>query len=112
MFAKDYWAHIAPDGTTPWSFIKGAGYNYVYAGENLARGYFSASDVVNAWMASPEHRENMLSSKFADVGFSAQNGKLTGEDTVLVVEMLGSTSLAGAPQSPTVQQPQAQVPTP
>src|SRR3990167_6373256 len=33
MFAKDYWAHNAPDGTTPWVFIKGAGYEYTYAGE-------------------------------------------------------------------------------
>ena len=36
MFAKDYWAHVSPDGTTPWVFIKDSGYNYMYAGENLA----------------------------------------------------------------------------
>src|SRR4051812_2309294 len=29
MFAKDYWAHNAPDGTTPWTFITNAGYVYV-----------------------------------------------------------------------------------
>jgi uncharacterized protein YkwD len=27
MFSKDYWAHVAPDGTTPWSFIYAAGYD-------------------------------------------------------------------------------------
>lgn len=97
MFSKDYWAHDAPDGTTPWDFIKGAGYNYIYAGENLARGFNSAQDVVNAWMASPEHRQNMLSSNYQNVGFAVATGKLSGEDTVLVVEMLGSTNLAGAP---------------
>lgn len=94
MFAKDYWAHVAPDGTNPWAFIKGAGYNYIYAGENLARGFTTPTDVVNAWMASPSHRENMLSSKYNDVGFAVETGKLSGEDTVLVVEMLGSTSFA------------------
>src|SRR3990167_5113991 len=36
MFEKDYWAHNSPDGKTPWFFIRGTGYNYVYAGENLA----------------------------------------------------------------------------
>ena len=97
MFNKDYWAHNAPDGTTPWSFIKGAGYNYIYAGENLARGFKSAQDVVNAWMASPEHRQNMLSSSYQNVGFAVATGKLTGEDTILVVEMLGSTNLAQEP---------------
>jgi hypothetical protein len=96
MFAKDYWAHDAPDGTTPWSFIKGAGYNYVYAGENLARGFNSASDVINAWMNSPEHRQNVLSPNYQNVGFAVATGKLSGEDTVLVVEMLGSTSLGGS----------------
>ena len=96
MFSKDYWAHNAPDGATPWVFIKGAGYNYVYAGENLVRGFNSASDVVTAWMNSPEHRQNVLSPNYQNVGFAVATGKLSGEDTVLVVEMLGSTNL-GAP---------------
>lgn len=94
MFNKDYWAHNAPDGTTPWVFIKGAGYNYIYAGENLARGFDNASDVINAWMASETHRKNMLSSNYQNVGFAVSTGKLSGEDTVLVVEMLGSTTYA------------------
>lgn len=94
MFSKDYWAHNAPDGTLPWVFIRGAGYNYIYAGENLARGFNNAPDVVNAWMTSETHRKNMLSSNYQNVGFAVSTGKLSGEDTVLVVEMLGSTSYA------------------
>lgn len=94
MFGKNYWAHNAPDGTSPWVFIKGAGYNYVYAGENLARGFNNAPEVINAWMASPEHKKNMLSSSYQHVGFSVSTGKLNGEDTVLIVEMLGSTNYA------------------
>lgn len=90
MLATNYWAHIAPDGTTPWVFIKNSGYDYLYAGENLARGFSSSSDVVNAWMASPSHRDNMLSSNYSDVGFAISSGKLTGSDTVLVVEMFGT----------------------
>jgi hypothetical protein len=93
MFRKDYWAHNAPDGTMPWVFIKGAGYNYVYAGENLARGFNSASDVITAWMNSPEHRQNVLSPNYQNVGFAVATGKLGGEDTVLIVEMLGSLNL-------------------
>lgn len=94
MFAKNYWAHNGPDGTTPWVFIKSSGYNYVYAGENLARGFNSASDVVNAWMASPDHRANVLSSNFKDVGFAVKSGTLNGEQTFLVVQEFGSKSLA------------------
>ncbi|MCL5435390.1 MAG: CAP domain-containing protein [Patescibacteria group bacterium] len=97
MFSQNYWAHNSPDGKTPWVFIKGAGYNYIYAGENLARGFTNAQDVINAWMASPEHRKNMLSGNYQNVGYAVETGKLNGEDTVLVVEMLGSTALAAAP---------------
>lgn len=90
MFNKNYWAHNSPDGTTPWVFINNTGYTYVYAGENLARGFNSSSDVINAWMASEEHRQNILSANYKDIGFAIKTGSLTGEDTVLVVEMFGT----------------------
>ncbi len=93
MFVNNYWAHNAPDGTTPWVFIKQAGYDYTYAGENLARGFATSDDVVKAWMASPTHKENMLSSNYQDIGFAILDGKLLGEDTTLVVEMFGNTKL-------------------
>ena len=99
MFSKDYWAHIAPDGTTPWYFIRSSGYEYIYAGENLARGFYSTGEVINAWMASPSHRENLLSPNYKDVGFAIQEGTLTGDDTVLVVQEFGSTNSTVAVQT-------------
>ena len=90
MFAKDYWAHVSPNGTTPWVWIRESGYNYLYAGENLARGFDSSSDVVTAWMNSPEHRANLLSPNYTDIGFAVQTGMLTGTDTTLVVQEFGS----------------------
>lgn len=90
MFSKNYWAHNAPDGTTPWSFFKQAEYDYIYAGENLARGFTTPDDAINAWMASPTHKENMLSSNYNEVGFAVLEGNLLGEETVLIVEMFGS----------------------
>lgn len=105
MLSKNYWAHISPDGTTPWVFIKNSGYSYTYAGENLARGYSTSQDVVNAWMESTSHRENMLSSRYQDVAFAVVTGNLTGEETVLVVEMFGATTLAGEPSIATQKTP-------
>lgn len=90
MMEKDYWAHSSPDGKTPWVFIKEAGYNYTYAGENLAKGFNSAEDVVNAWMESPRHRDNMLFKNYSDVGFSVVTGELNGQDTVLIVQEFGN----------------------
>lgn len=98
MFFHNYWAHNSPDGKTPWVFIKNSGYTYVYAGENLARGFQNSDEVIKAWMASPDHRDNMLSRNYSEVGFAVMKGKLLGEETVLVVEMLGNTSL-GSPGS-------------
>ncbi len=90
MFAKNYWAHNSPDGITPWYFIKEAGYDYVYAGENLARGFTDSRDAVNAWMASPGHRENLLSENFNEVGFAVRGGRLNGEETFLIVQEFGN----------------------
>jgi uncharacterized protein YkwD len=77
MFTKNYWAHFAPDGsTTPWSFILKSGYKYEYAGENLAKNFMFSDGVVQAWMKSPSHRENMLRPEYTDVGFAIANGSL------------------------------------
>lgn len=101
MFVKDYWAHFAPDGsTTPWYFIKSRGYEYSYAGENLAKGFTNSDEIIRAWMNSPSHKENILSDKYQDIGFAVGEGKLTGEETTLVVEMFGSTSKENA-ETPT-----------
>ena len=94
MFMNNYWAHFAPDGTTPWSFIRSSGYDYLDAGENLAKGFTNSSDVVNAWMNSETHRANILSSKYKDIGFAIVPGTLVGEETVLIVQMFGSRGSA------------------
>lgn len=99
MYGKNYWSHNSPDGTTPWYFIKNQGYNYTYAGENLARGFTTSKETIDAWMASPTHKENILSENYQDVGFAIMQGKLLGEETVLVVEMFGNTGRPIARQS-------------
>ena len=92
MIKNDYWAHFAPDGTSPWDFIKQEGYEYTYAGENLAKGFTTSTDAMKGWMASPTHKANILSKQYSEVGFAILHGHLTGEDTVLVVQELGSTN--------------------
>lgn len=89
MFAKDYWAHFGPDGTSPWNFILSSGYQYEFAGENLAKNFIFSQGVVDAWMASPSHRENMLRKDYTEVGYAVVNGVLNGEETTLVVQMFG-----------------------
>lgn len=90
MFVDNYWAHNSPSGKTPWSFIAAAGYKYVYAGENLARDFGDPDSVVNAWMASPSHRSNLLDRNFKEIGVAVSDGKLEGREGILVVQMFGS----------------------
>lgn len=89
MFSKDYWAHYAPDGTSPWYFFSLVGYKYSTAGENLARDFATSGGVVSAWMASEGHRANILNSSYTEIGVAVVNGNLEGEDTTLVVQLFG-----------------------
>ncbi len=100
MFANNYWAHFAPDGKTPWDFVSSSGYKYAIAGENLAKNFSTSTAVVDAWMASPTHRENIVKSEYRDVGFAIVNGVLAGEETTLVVQMFGATSAELAQAAP------------
>jgi hypothetical protein len=92
MFSKNYWAHVSPTGTTPWEFITKAGYQYVYAGENLAKDFDTSEEVVKAWMNSPTHKANLLKPEYTEIGLSVMNGKLSGSETTLVVQEFGTRS--------------------
>lgn len=94
MFANGYWAHNSPAGKTPWDFISSLGYTYTVAGENLAKNFTDSTGVVNAWMASPSHKENLLKPSYKDVGYAVVNGTLNGEETTLVVQMFGATGVS------------------
>ncbi len=89
MFANNYWAHTAPDGTEPWDFIISSGYGYTYAGENLAVDFSDSDDVVNAWVKSPTHKDNLLNKNYTEIGFAVVDGELEGRKTTLVVQMFG-----------------------
>lgn len=90
MFALNYWSHVSPREVNPWTFIVNAGYSYLYAGENLARDFFNAGGVVEAWMNSPTHRDNILNKRYRDIGVAVVDGILQGQETTVVVQMLGT----------------------
>lgn len=104
MIVKDYWAHVAPDGTQPWKFFSNFGYKYKYAGENLARDFSNANDAMDAWMNSPTHKENILNPKYKEIGIGVIEGDLAGSDTTIIVQFFGAT------YADKITQPVAQVP--
>ena len=103
MLNKDYWAHIAPDGTQPWKFFTDFGYRYRYAGENLARDFTNPASAVDAWMASPSHRENMLNTKYKEIGIAVVEGDLAGVDTTIIVQFFGTLYSDTLPPAPIAQ---------
>lgn len=90
MLAKGYWAHVAPDGTQPWAFFISSGYNYRYAGENLARDFPDAASAVTGWMGSASHKENILSPNYKEIGIGVVEGNLSGVDTTIIVQFFGT----------------------
>lgn len=90
MFAFNYWAHISPSGRSPWIFFTDVGYKYQYAGENLARDFRDPDSVVTAWMNSPSHRENVVNTKYQEIGVAVVDGTLQGVETALVVQLFGT----------------------
>ena len=77
MFEQGYFAHDAPDGTSPFVALRRRGYRFLSAGENLASGQGSATQVVEQWMRSPGHRANIL-GRFEDAGIAIAPGSPTG----------------------------------
>ncbi len=89
MAANGYFSHTSPSGITPWYWFEKAGYNYSYAGENLAIDFSDSSDVVNAWMNSSGHRQNILNGKFSDIGIGIAKGTYEARETIFIVQMFG-----------------------
>lgn len=90
MAARGYFAHIAPDGTDPWHWFREAGYDFDYAGENLAVDFSDSGDVERAWMDSPTHRGNILDPRFTHIGIASAQGMYQGRLTTFVVEEFGT----------------------
>lgn len=95
MIAKQYFAHVSPDGINLAAVAKKFGYNYLNVGENLALGDFHSSpDVVNGWMNSPGHRANILNTKYAEIGVGAVKGNWKGKEVWFAVQEFGRPSSA------------------
>jgi uncharacterized protein YkwD len=93
MSLNNYFAHFSPAGVSPWYWISKSGYNYHYAGENLAMNFIDSDEVVKAWLNSPGHRANLLNANYQDIGIAvlpADASKSSGINQPIVVQLFGS----------------------
>lgn len=68
MVQKNYFSHQSPTYGSPFDMMKNYGIRYKSAGENIASGQNSPSEVMESWMNSQGHRENILKSNFTHIG--------------------------------------------
>ncbi|MEV7500300.1 CAP domain-containing protein [Streptomyces sp. NPDC093018] len=73
MAARGFFSDTDPDGKSPWDRATAAGVTGLGA-ENIARGPADPAAVVKAWMASPEHRANILNCDFHTLGVGVHFG--------------------------------------
>jgi len=93
MFEKQYFEHVSPEGRDVSDLLNDVQYFYVVAGENLALGYFSDSrDLVDGWMGSPGHRENILNPSFKEIGVAHKMGMFKGKKQYLAVQIFATST--------------------
>ena len=90
MRDNDYFEHYSPDGISPWHWFDTVGYDYVHAGENLAVFFKESEAVVEAWMNSPLHKENILKKEYSEIGVAVVDAEHRGYKTVFVVQLFGT----------------------
>jgi len=80
MAVQGYFSHTGKDGSSPWDRIAAAGYTASPTGENIAAGYQTPQAVVEGWMTSTGHCNNMMNgnSNETGVGYAFQSGSPYG----------------------------------
>jgi uncharacterized protein YkwD len=75
MARRKFFEHHGSDGSQPKDRVLRAGYLPRLTGENIAYGPESAEEVVAGWLASPGHCENIMDSRFQDIGVGLATGR-------------------------------------
>ncbi|MBQ7972868.1 MAG: SH3 domain-containing protein [Lachnospiraceae bacterium] len=68
MEIAEVFSHTRPDGTTCFTVLSEADITYRTAAENIASGYVTPESVMNGWMNSEGHKQNILNPAFTHVG--------------------------------------------
>jgi uncharacterized protein YkwD len=75
MAQHDYFEHVDLAGKSPADRVRAVGYREKLVGENIAYGPKSVEDVVQGWLDSPGHCENIMDPRFAQMGIAYSAGR-------------------------------------
>lgn len=77
MADHGYFEHADMAGHSPADRVRAAGYREKLVGENIAYGPTSVEEVVQGWLDSPGHCENIMDRRFSQMGIAAANGRIS-----------------------------------
>ncbi len=98
MFKNQYFGHVSLTGVEIGDLAVEVGYEFISIGENLALGNFANDEtLVQAWMDSPGHRENILNKNYSEIGVAVIKGTFEGKTTWLAVQHF-ALSLSACPK--------------
>jgi uncharacterized protein YkwD len=75
MATHNYFEHEDLAGHSPADRVRAVGYREKLVGENIAYGPKSADEVVQGWLDSPGHCENIMDPRFAEMGIAYSPGR-------------------------------------
>lgn len=82
MFKEQYWNHFPPGGES--TFFTYSGF-YEQLGENLALSYDDEQTIIDGWINSPKHNENMLKANYTHQCVKTDSGKMLDREHNLTV---------------------------
>lgn len=78
MASRNFFSHTGSNGSESWNRISARGYNAITDAENIAAGQSTSAAVIQTWLNSPPHKQNMLNPQYTEVGFGyAYNSQST-----------------------------------
>jgi len=87
MAEHDYFEHRDLNGQTPADRVRAGGYREKLVGENIAYGPKSVEEVVQGWLDSPGHCENIMDARFSALGFAYAQGRTGRHGLYWVMEL-------------------------
>src|SRR5215469_4244276 len=88
MAAHNYFEHKDLAGHSPADRVRAVGYREKLVGENIAYGPKSVEDVVQGWLDSPGHCQNIMDPRFAEMGIAFANGQSLSRHGLYWVQVL------------------------
>ncbi|MDD5043432.1 MAG: CAP domain-containing protein [Patescibacteria group bacterium] len=92
MFKRQYFAHQSPKGQTFIDELLKEEYYFESAGENLAQDFRAEDKLLETWLNSPAHKQNIFNPEFEETGIAKVEGIIDGQQTILVVQIFAKPS--------------------